>query len=200
MLPADLAQHAYCCGGSWQDGFRLSVNISLFCKEKEETLMKKKIILGFISIAVTIVLWSFIGLNVLRPEALAGDERMPIHPFSALASRTVQFIGTFYPLDQKEKIPQLNAFTVRVKNKQWLFSIEKAVDLFGGMDQSEVLENIWPQEIIFQGTADVIDPLTRQDIGGKKYGIEGIMSFSDRTLLVRSVAPVMSNKGEKGKH
>ena len=154
--------------------------------------MKTKKPWRFVSIATLMAaLWCFLGFDQVQAH----------EPFiGGIGSPRVHFIGTFYPLEQKEKVWRMNTITVKVKDKEWLFSIKRAVDLSGDMDEFEILENIWPAILTFRGPDNVIDPLLKPDIAGKRFSINGTLYMSDRILQVYSATEVIKKKEKKGKN
>ena len=152
--------------------------------------MKTKKPWRFVSIAVlTAALWSFAGFDQVQAFGPA---------IGGMGSPRVLFVGIFYPLEQKAKVWRMNTITVKVKNKEWLFSIKKARALTGGMDQSAILENIWPPVLTFRGSDKVIDPLLKPDIVGKRFTLDGILYFSDRIFQIYSAVEVIEKKEKKG--
>lgn len=143
----------------------------------------------FVSIATLMaVLWCFAGFDQVQAYELpSGGAGIPL----------VEFVGTFYPPEQKEKVWRMNTITVNVKNKKWLFSIKKAVHLNGDMNDIELLDNIWPPILTFRGPDNLIDPLMKPDIAGKRFPIQGILYFSHGTLQVNSVTEVIKKKEKK---
>lgn len=88
----------------------------------------------------------------------------------------------------------MNTITVNVKKKEWLFSIKRAIDLTGEMDEFEILESIWPAILTFRGPDNLIDPLLKPDIAGRRFAIQGTLYISDGILQVYSVAEVIKKK------
>jgi hypothetical protein len=157
--------------------------------EKGGAPMKTKKTWRFVSIATLVaVLWCFISFYQMQAHAQWG-----------WGPTQVQFVGIFYPPEQKEKVWRMNTITVNVKNKKWLFVIKRAVDLTGGMDEFEILENIWPAILTFRGSDNLIDPLLKPDIAGKRFAIQGTLYFSDSILQVNSVVEVTTKKEKKEK-
>ena len=133
----------------------------------------------FVSIAtLATVLWCFAGFDQVQAHGPGGFGE----PFiGGNGIHLVQFVGTLYPPEQKEKVARMNTITMRVKNKEWLFSIKRAMDLSGDLDQFEILENIWPPILTLRGPDNLIDSLLKPDIAGKRLAIHGTLYISDIT-------------------
>ena len=154
--------------------------------------MKPKKFWTLISVATFVaVLWVFAGFDQLQGQ---GNEITPFIGGSGI--KHVQFVGIFYLPEQKEKVWRMNTITVEVKNKEWLFSFKRAIDLTGDMTEIEVLNTIWPPTLTLRGPDNLIDPLLKPDIAGRRFAIQGAFYVSDRILQVNSIMEV-TKKNEK---
>jgi hypothetical protein len=148
--------------------------------------MKTKRPWKFISIATLVaVLWFFAGFDQVEAD------------MDGIKIQFVQFVGTFYPPEQKENAAYMNTFTVRVKNKELLFSIKSAKELDGNKTDSEIFKNIWPPILTFQGPDNLIASLLNPDIAGKEFAVQGALYVSDRILQVNSITEVTQKKKKK---
>ena len=109
----------------------------------------------------------------------------------------VKVVGNFYPLKQKDKVWSINTTTVNVKNKEWLFSIKRAIELTGEMDSFEILKNLRAAILTFRGPDNLIDPLLEPDIAGRRFAIQGTFYISTGILQVYSVTEVIKKKEKK---
>ncbi|WAC07744.1 MAG: hypothetical protein OS130_00660 [Thermodesulfobacteriota bacterium] len=151
----------------------------------------------FISIAIVVsVLWSLAGFEQMNAH---GDDGFGRPIIAGIGVSRINFVGTFYPLEEKKNLWGMHTVTVKVKDKELLFSIKKAEDLTGKLDQFKILELIWPSVLIFRGTDKVIDPLLKPDIFGKQFSLDGVLYVSNNVYQVFSVTEIIKKKEQKGK-
>lgn len=139
--------------------------------------------------------WRFVSIASLAAVLclLPGFDQVEAD-MGGIKIQLVQFVGTFYPPEQKENAAHMNTFTIRVKNKELLFSIKSAKELDGNKTDSEILKNIWPPILTFQGPDNLIDSLLNPDIAGKKFTVQGALYVSERILHVNSITEVIKKK------
>jgi len=106
----------------------------------------------------------------------------------------VQFVGTFYAPEHKDKAAGMNTLTVSINNQKWFFRIKNAIDLSGDRSELAILSDIWPPVLAFRGTENLIDLLQKPDIEGKMYSIRGHLYFSSRVFTLESVQEVGGKK------
>ena len=105
------------------------------------------------------------------------------------ADMPLQFkmIGKFYDPEKDENAGGVNAFTVNVLKKTWIFDIESSHTLQGGALGSTVLKKIYPPIMTFMGPKELTDQLTNPEIEGKTYTLTGQLYIGKRLFRVITV-------------
>ena len=94
--------------------------------------------------------------------------------------------GTFYTLEDKKQEAVLHTLNVLLNQKEWRFKVNKARDLSGSMDMSQLLHNISSPILKLRGPEDIIKTLNDLTLSGKSITIEGLLYFEDGILQVTS--------------
>ena len=98
-----------------------------------------------------------------------------------------KMIGKFYDPEKDKDAGGVNAFTVDVLKKTWIFDIESSHTLQGGMLGSTVLKKIYPPIMTFMGPEELTDQLTNPEIEGKTYILTGQLYIGKRLFRVNTV-------------
>jgi hypothetical protein len=115
------------------------------------------------------------------------------------ADMPLQFkmIGKFHDPDKEENAGGVNAFTVNVLKKTWIFDIESSYTLEGGALGSSVLKQIYPPIMTFMGPKELTDQLTNPEIEGKTYTLTGQLYMGKRLFRVNTIeGPPEESEGD----
>ena len=110
-----------------------------------------------------------------------------------------KMIGQFYDPEKDKNAGGVNAFTVNVLKKTWIFDIESSHTLQGGALGSTVLKQIYPPIMTFMGPKELTDQLTNPEIEGKTYTLTGQLYIGKRLFRVNTLEgpPEESDAGAK---
>ena len=128
-----------------------------------------------ISILLILVLTS---LGTANRAAAQGRTDMPLQ---------FKMIGKFYDPEKDKNAGGVNAFTVNVLKKTWIFDIESSHTLQGGALGSSVLKQIYPPIMTFIGPEPITDQLTNPEILGKTYILTGQLYIGKRIFQVNTL-------------
>lgn len=115
------------------------------------------------------------------------------------ADMPLQFkmIGKFHDPDKDKNAGGVNAFTVNVLKKTWIFDIESSHTLEGGALGSSVLKQIYPPIMTFMGPKELTDQLTNPEIEGKTYTLTGQLYIGKRLFRVNTIeGPPEESEGD----
>ena len=98
-----------------------------------------------------------------------------------------KMIGKFYDPEKDKNAGGVNAFTVNVLKKTWIFDIESSHTLQGGALGSSVLKQIYPPIMTFIGPEPITDQLTNPEILGKTYTLTGQLYIGKRIFQVNTL-------------
>ena len=101
--------------------------------------------------------------------------------------------GAFYTLEDKKQEAALHTLNVLINQKEWSFKVNRARDLSGSMDMSQLLHNISSPILKLRGPENIIKTLNDLTRSGKLITIEGLLYFEDGILQVTSET-VVENK------
>jgi hypothetical protein len=97
----------------------------------------------------------------------------------------VRMTGTLQPVGDQGG--GLNALTISVHDKQWIFKVTR-LDTTTGTDPGMLLLSyIFPPELRFFGPPERLAPLENPEVAGKPVTLEGFLYIGDRTFYVASV-------------
>ena len=101
------------------------------------------------------------------------------------APPTLRFTGTIYPSDAKDLKGGLRYQRIFIENKEWIFKITKAEDVYNPeRTQLQVLRPMPPRLILQEGIKGVLEPFQKPDIVGKVITIQGLVSFGSEWMKV----------------
>ncbi len=105
------------------------------------------------------------------------------------ADMPLQFkmIGKFYDPEKEKNAGGVNAFTVNILKKTWIWDIESSHTLEGGALGSTVLKKIYPPIMTLVGPKELTDKLTDPAIEGKTYTLTGQIYIGKRLFRVNTV-------------
>jgi hypothetical protein len=126
-----------------------------------------------------------LGALAVTGRSLAQGPDMPLQ---------FKMIGAFYDPEQDPKKGGVNAFSVNIENKIWIFDIESSHTLQGSALGSSVLKRIYPPIMTFTGPKELTDPLTSPEIQGKPYALTGQLYIKRRLFRLTDV----QGPGEEG--
>ena len=98
-----------------------------------------------------------------------------------------KMIGKFYDPEKDKNAGGVNAFTVNVLKKTWIFDIESSHTLQGGALGSSVLKKIYPPIMTFMGPKELTDQLINPEIEGKTYTLTGQLYIGKRLFRVNAI-------------
>lgn len=98
-----------------------------------------------------------------------------------------KMIGEFHDPEKDKNAGGVNAFTVNVLKKTWIFDIESSHTLQGGALGSTVLKQIYPPIMTFVGPEELTDQLTNPEIEGKTYTLTGQLYVGKRMFRVNTL-------------
>jgi hypothetical protein len=98
-----------------------------------------------------------------------------------------KMIGQFYDPAKDKTAGGVNAFTVNVKQKQWILDIESSHTLQGSMLGSSVLKQIYPPIMTFVGPDELTRQLMGPEIEGKTYTMTGQLYVKRRLFRLTGV-------------
>ena len=98
-----------------------------------------------------------------------------------------KMIGKFYDPAKDKDAGGVNAFTVNILKKTWIFDIESSQTLQGGALGSSVLKQIYPPIMTFMGPKELTDQLTNPEIEGKTYTLTGQLYIGKRLFQVNTL-------------
>jgi len=129
---------------------------------------------------------SFLILLVLVLTALGTANRAAAQ---AGAEMPLQFkmIGKFHEPEKDKNVGGVNAFTVNILKKTWIWDIESSHTLEGSALGSTVLKKIYPPIMTFIGPKELTDQLTNPAIEGKTYTLTGQLYIGKRLYRVNTV-------------
>lgn len=154
----------------------------------QETEMKENLR----SIRQTLWLFRVLGLLVPVIAALAvADRSLAQGPEMPLQFKMV---GAFHDPEQDPEVGGVNAFTVNIEKKTWIFDIDSSHTLQGSALGSSVLRQIYPPIMTFMGPKEITDPLTSPEIAGKTYTLTGQLYIKKRIFRLTDV----QGPGEEG--
>ena len=101
------------------------------------------------------------------------------------APPTLRFSGTIYPADAKDLKGGLRYQRIFIKDKEWIFKITKAEDVYNpGKIQSQVLRPMPLRLNLQEGIKGILAPFQEPDITGKFITIKGLVSSSSGWMRV----------------
>ena len=95
--------------------------------------------------------------------------------------------GEFHDPEKDPNAGGVNAYTVSVEEKKWIFDIERADALFGAAQGLSVLNKIYPPLMTFVGKKELVDKLKDPEIEGKSYTLEGYLYMKTRIFRLNKV-------------
>ena len=95
--------------------------------------------------------------------------------------------GQFLEPSKEEKVGGVNAFTVNVLKKTWVWDIDRADTLQGTALGSSVLKQIYPPIMTFVGRKELTEPLIDPWIAGKTYTLTGQLYVKKRIFRLNVV-------------
>jgi hypothetical protein len=98
-----------------------------------------------------------------------------------------KMIGKFYDPEKDKNAGGVNAFTVNVLKKTWIFDIESSHTLQGSALGSSVLKQIYPPIMTFIGPEAITDQLTNPEILGKTCTLTGQLYIGKRVFQVNTL-------------
>lgn len=125
---------------------------------------------------------------VLAAPPLAADESA-VPPTSLSPSPGPPMIVlSGIPLSQGEAHESnVKTLDLLVKNKTWSFEIIDVKNLSGKETRVQLLESLEGRRLSLVGPQDVLEPLEKGAVAGKRISIEGIYYMSGRRLDVKSL-------------
>jgi hypothetical protein len=132
---------------------------------------------SFRTIAVLILVLTALGTaGKSFAQPMAPDQ--PLH---------LRLVGEFYDPQKDPNAGGVNAYTVSVEEKKWIFDIERADTLYGSAQGLSVIKKIYPPLMTFFGQKEILDPLKNPEIEGKPYTLEGYLYIRTRTFRLTKV-------------
>ena len=108
-----------------------------------------------------------------------------------------KMIGKFYDPAKDKDAGGVNAFTVNILKKTWIWDIESSHTLQGGALGSTVLKQIYPPIMTFMGPKEITDQLTNPEIEGKTYTLTGQLYIGKRMFRVNKLeGPPEESEGD----
>jgi len=123
-------------------------------------------------------------LVVAGPGTAGKSFAQPMAPDQPLHFRLV---GAFYDPEKDPNAGGVNAYTVSVEEKNWIFDIERADALFGATQGLSVIKKIYPPFMTFVGPKELVQKLKSPEIEGKPYTLEGYLYMKTRILRLSKV-------------
>ena len=106
-------------------------------------------------------------------------------------------IGKFYDPEKDKNAGGVNAFTVNILQKTWIWDIESSHTLQGGALGSTVLKQIYPPIMTFMGPKELTDQLIDPAAEGKTYTLTGQLYIKKRMFRLNTVeAPPEENDAD----
>ena len=129
-----------------------------------------------------------IALGTANRAVAQGGADMPLQ---------FKMIGKFYDPEKDKNAGGVNAFTVNVLKKTWIWDIESSHTLQGGALGSTVLKQIYPPIMTFMGPKELTDQLIDPAAEGKTYTLTGQLYIKKRMFRLNTVeAPPEENDAD----
>ena len=144
-------------------------------KENQGSIHDRMAMFGIITVLIlTLTSLGTAGKSFAQP--MASDQ--PLH---------FRLVGEFYDPEKDPNAGGVNAYTVSVEERKWIFDIERADALFGAAQGLSVIKKIYPPLMTFVGKKELVDKLKDPEIEGKSYTLEGYLYMKTRTLMLNKV-------------
>lgn len=98
-----------------------------------------------------------------------------------------KMIGEFYDPEKDPEKGGVNAFTVNVEKRTWIFDIESSHTLEGDALGSSVLKKIYPPIMTFVGPKELIQQLINPEIAGRSFILMGQLYITKRMFRLTDV-------------
>ena len=127
-----------------------------------------------------ILLLSVLGVAALGSvnSAVAQGPDMPLQ---------FKMIGKFYDPEKDKNAGGVNAFTVNVLKKTWIWDIESSHTLQGSALGSTVLKQIYPPIMTFMGPQEITDQLIDPAAEGKTFTLTGQLYIKKRMFRINTL-------------
>jgi len=126
----------------------------------------------------TILIALVLGLDLFASVKSAVAQDMPLQ---------FKMTGQFLEPNKEEKPGGVNAFTVNVLNKTWIWDIESSHTLQGSMLGSTVLKQIYPPIMTFIGQKEITEALIDPWIAGRTYTLTGQLYVKKRMFRINTL-------------
>lgn len=133
-------------------------------------------------------LWfSRIPILLVLVLTAVGTANQALAQAGAVTPFQFKMIGKFYDPEKDKNAGGVNAFTVNILKKTWIWDIESSHTLQGSALGSTVLKQIYPPIMTFMGPKELTDRLIDPAVEGKIYTLTGELYIKKRMFLLNTV-------------
>jgi hypothetical protein len=162
----------------WRRGNQMNRRIS----EMYTTSLGKAVLIMLFATGLGVVI---VPTYVFARRESAIIVHRPITPHFAVPP-LVRFTGTLVPPNKKDE-NGLHTLRVLIQDQEWLFRLDNVETLTGTNYGWMILNDIFPPELHFTGSDDLIRTLQAADRTDSPVRVEGRLYISDRMFAVTAV-------------